>query len=76
MVIQKTETQRAIESYESKKAKLQAEITGMTDCKNAINAAATKTAYMNAQIAFYDDKIAEYQSQIIEIDGLVTKLNA
>ncbi len=76
MTIPQTETQKAIASAESKKTKFQSEIVGMTDCKNAINAAVTKTAYMDAQILAYTDKIADNTAQITEIDSLIAKLNA
>jgi len=76
MTIPKTETQKTIESNETRKAKMLVEITGMTDCKAAINAATVKTAYMKAQVAAYGAKIAGYNDQITEIDVMVTKLNA
>jgi len=76
MTIAKTETQRVIETYEAKKTRLQAEISGMNDCYDAINAATVKTAYMQAQLAAYTAKIEEYTDDITEIDALILKLNS
>jgi hypothetical protein len=76
MTIPKTETQKTIESKESQKAKLQMEITGMGECKTAIEASPVLTPYMLAQIAAYEDKISDFTAQIIEIDVLITKLSS
>lgn len=76
MALKKTELQKAIESYNSKKAKLQSEITGITDCKTGLEAVSDKSEYVEMQIDAYAEDITEKTAQIAEIDEVLTKLNA
>jgi prefoldin subunit 5 len=76
MTIQKTEIQKAIESYEAKKAKLQTEIAGVGECKTGLEAVTAKTEYINMQITAYTQEIADKTALVAEIDEVITKLKA
>jgi chromosome segregation ATPase len=74
--ITKTELQKAIESYESKKTKAQTDVAGITDCKAGLEAVATKTEYINMQITAYDQQLETLNNQITEYNEVLTKLKA
>lgn len=74
--IKKTELQKAIESFQTKKQKLEVEITGITDCKTAIEAGTPTTEYVQMQITAYQQQLDTLTEQVAEIDEVITKLTA
>lgn len=74
--VKKTELQKAIESFESKKAKVETDIAGITDCKSALDNEATKTEYVDMQITAYTQNLEDLNRQLTEIDAVLTKLKA
>jgi len=74
--IKKTELQKAIESFETKKTKTQSDIAGITDCKAGLDAVTNKTEYVNMQITAYTQQLETLNEQIAEIDEVLVKLKA